>query len=65
MMELEQAPAAVALIGGVAVERVRLQVLAASEEETAEHAKVLQDIQAESKGKCVWLGLEGETAGAR
>jgi DNA polymerase-3 subunit epsilon len=59
MMELEQAPQA-AWTGGVAVERVRLPVLAATEEEIAEHAKVLQDIQAQSKGKCVWLKLNGE-----
>jgi DNA polymerase III epsilon subunit len=45
MMELEQAPAATASAGGVPVERVSLPVLAANEEETAEHAKVLQDIQ--------------------
>jgi hypothetical protein len=37
-------------------------VLAASAEELAEHAKVLQDIHAQSKGKCVWLALDGETA---
>jgi DNA polymerase III subunit epsilon len=59
MMELEQAPQA-AWAGGVAVERVRLPVLAATEDEIAEHAKVLQDIQAQSKGKCVWLKLDGE-----
>jgi hypothetical protein len=35
-------------------------VLAATEEEIAEHAKLLQDIQAQSKGKCVWLKLDGE-----
>jgi DNA polymerase-3 subunit epsilon len=59
MMELEQAPQA-ALAGAVPVERVRLPVLAATEEEIAEHAKLLQDIQAQSKGKCVWLKLDGE-----
>ena len=64
VMDLEQAPAAAALIGGVPVVRARLPVLAATEEETAEHANVLRDIQAESKGKCLWLKLEGETAGA-
>jgi hypothetical protein len=63
-MELEQAPAAAVLIGGVPVERIRLPVLAATAEEAAEHAKVLQDIAAESKGKCVWLKLDGEIPGA-
>ena len=63
VMELEEAPAAEAA-GGVPLERVRLTVLAATEEELAEHGKVLQDIQAQSKGKCVWLELEGEAAGA-
>ena len=62
VMELEEAPAAES-VGGVAVERVRLTVLAATEEELAEHAGVLQDIRKQSKGKCVWLELEGETAG--
>jgi hypothetical protein len=38
-------------------------VLAATEDETAEHAKVLQDIEAESKGKCVWIELDGENSG--
>jgi len=58
VMELEEAPAAEAA-GGVPLERVRLTVLAASEEELAGHAGVLQDIQKQSKGKCVWLKLEG------
>ena len=63
VMELEEAPAA-ETVGGVPVERARLAVLAATEEELAEHAGVLQDIQKQSKGKCVWLELEGETPGA-
>jgi len=57
-------PAVALSAGGVPVERARLAVLAATEEETAEHARVLQDIQAQSKGKCVWLKLEGGTPGA-
>ena len=63
VMELEEAPAA-ETVGGVPVERARLAVLAATEEELAEHAGVLQDIQKQSKGKCVWLELAGETPGA-
>ena len=62
-MELEQTPAAAESAGGVPAERVRLTVLAASAEEAAEHLKVLQGIQTESKGKCLWLKLEGEIAG--
>jgi len=58
MMELEQAPAAAAWAGGVPVERARLTVLAASAEELAEHAGVLEDIQKQSGGKCVWIRLE-------
>jgi len=63
VMELEEAPA-VESAGGVPTERARLMVLAASEEELAQHAGVLQDIQKQSKGKCVWLELEGEAPGA-
>ncbi len=63
VMELEEAPAA-ECVGGVPVERVRLTLLAATAEELAEHAGVLQDIQKQSKGKCVWLELAGETPGA-
>ncbi|MGP1676230.1 MAG: DNA polymerase III subunit epsilon [Burkholderiales bacterium] len=63
MMELYEAPAA-ETVGGVPVERVKLTVLAATEEELVEHAGVLQDIENQSKGKCVWLELEGETPGA-
>jgi len=62
-MELEQMPAA-ALIGDVPVERAKLPVLAATEEEIAEHVEVLRGIQAESKGKCLWLKLEGGAPGA-
>jgi DNA polymerase-3 subunit epsilon len=62
-MELQQVPAA-ALVGEVPVERARLPVLAATDDEIAEHAKVLQGIQAESKGKCLWLKLAGEARGS-
>ena len=63
-MDLEQAPAAVEAAAGAPLDRPRLTVLAATEEELAEHAGVLQDIQKQSKGKCVWLKLEGEAPGA-
>ena len=60
-MELEQPLATVATEGGIAVARAQLLVLAANEEEAALHAKVLKAIEAESKGNCLWLKLEGET----
>ena len=63
VMELEQAPAAKSR-AGVAAERPKLVVLAASEAELAEHAGVLDDIQKQSKGKCVWLKLDREIPGA-
>jgi len=61
MMALEEEPAPKAA-GGVRAERPKLTVLAASAEELAEHAGVLDDIQKQSKGKCVWIKLEGEAA---
>ncbi len=63
VMALEDEPAA-KTAGGVAAERPQLMVLAASAEELAEHAGVLDDIQKQSKGKCVWLKLDRETPGA-
>jgi DNA polymerase III subunit epsilon len=63
MMELDEVPAAFDATTGAAPERPSLTVLAATEEELAEHDGVLQDIQKQSKGKCVWLKLEGEAAG--
>jgi DNA polymerase III subunit epsilon len=64
MIDLDEAPATVAAAAGAPLERPSLTVLAASAEELAEHAGVLQDIQKQSKGKCVWLKFEGEAAGA-
>jgi len=65
VMELGQAPAIVLSAGeGGAGERARLVVLAATGEEAAEHARVLEDIQRESKGRCVWVKIEGECSGA-
>jgi DNA polymerase-3 subunit epsilon len=63
VMELDAAPAAPSA-GGLPIERPQLKVLAATEEELAEHAGVLQDIDSQSKGKCVWLKLEGENPDA-
>ncbi len=42
--------------------RPPLVVRRASSEELAEHARVLAEIAKESKGKCLWQALEGETA---
>ena len=44
--------------------RPLLKVLRASEEEALEHARVLAEIDKESKGKCRWLALE-TAAGAQ
>jgi DNA polymerase-3 subunit epsilon len=64
IMDLDEEPAAAVAADGVPVERPRLKVLNASAEELAEHAEVLQDIQSQSRGKCLWLELEDETAEA-
>jgi DNA polymerase-3 subunit epsilon len=39
--------------------RPDLRVLRAAEDELAEHARVLGEIDKESKGKCLWSGLAG------
>jgi DNA polymerase III subunit epsilon len=65
VMELEQAPPLAGAVAGVPAERVSLPVLAATAEEAAEHGKVLQDIQSATKGKCVWLNIEGGTPRTR
>ena len=44
---------------GETVVRPRLPVLAASAEELAEHQAVLERIDRDSKGRCVWKRLEG------
>jgi DNA polymerase-3 subunit epsilon len=60
-LELEQPAAAATSPAGVAIDRAQLSVLAATEEELALHARVLQAIDADSKGKCLWLKLDGKT----
>ena len=60
VMELEPAPAAAQAIAGTSAERPRLIVLAASADEAAAHIELLQGIEAESKGKCVWLAQEAK-----
>ena len=61
-LEPAPAPARAASATGAPGERARLAVIAASEDETALHQQVLQSIQAESKGKCVWLEVEAGNA---
>jgi DNA polymerase-3 subunit epsilon len=60
IMDLEQ-PAAIAMSAAAAVER-ELVVMAASAEEIALHDKLLADIDAESRGKCVWLAASRAAA---
>jgi DNA polymerase-3 subunit epsilon len=48
---------------GGARQRAPLVVLAASEVELVEHARVLAEIAKESKGLCLWQGLEGAAQG--
>ena len=64
VMELERVPENASPAGRVAAERAKLPVLAATDEEVAEHGKLLQGIEVDSKGKCVWLKLDSGTAGA-
>jgi DNA polymerase III subunit epsilon len=63
VMELKEMPAAAQSASGAPIERVRLKLLAATAEELAEHAAVLEDIESQSKGKCVWLKLDRATTG--
>lgn len=62
-IELERPRAApVAGDGAAGVERPRLIVVPPSAEELAEHARLLAEIDTESKGRCVWHQLEAATA---
>ena len=60
VMELEPAPAAMQATAGISAERPKLMVLAASEDEAAAHVELLQGIEVESKGKCVWLAQDAK-----
>jgi DNA polymerase-3 subunit epsilon len=51
-------PQAGHMVGGTR-QRAPLLVLAASEDELADHARVLGEIVKESKGHCLWRDLEG------
>ncbi|NMG75075.1 DNA polymerase III subunit epsilon [Aromatoleum diolicum] len=63
IMTLEEPVPGSAEAGGVLVERPPLAVLRASDEELAEHARVLQDIVKATKGSCLWIPPASE-AGA-
>jgi len=54
VMELDPAPAAAGAPVSIGARPV-LRVVRASAEELAEHARVLDEIARESKGRCVWL----------
>ncbi len=59
IMDLEQATAAEDLANSA--ERPSLRVLPASDDEQAEHERVLQAIAKESKGRCLWLQMQAST----
>jgi len=55
IMTLEEPVPGSAEAGGILVERPPLAVLRASDEELAEHARVLQEIVKATKGQCLWI----------
>lgn len=56
----EPVPGADEIAGGL-IDRIPLKIVRASEEELAEHGKVLADIASASGKGCLWLASEGET----
>jgi DNA polymerase-3 subunit epsilon len=56
-LDIPFAAPAVTLVAGQPRQRPPLIVLAASDEELADHARVLAEIGKESKGKCLWSAL--------
>ena len=56
----ERAPGADEIAGSM-VDRIPLKVVRASDEELAEHGKVLADIASAGAKRCLWLPSEGET----
>lgn len=59
IMDLE--PATVAEDLASSADRPSLRVLPASDDEQAEHERVLQAIAKESKGRCLWLQMQAST----
>lgn len=62
MMEVDVAPRADAAQIQLDRSKLKLIVLAADEDELAEHEKQLAEIDKASKGKCVWKKVEAEPA---
>lgn len=57
LMDIEDAPIH-ELMGAGGTPRLPLIIVRATEDECAEHARVLEEISKESKGKCLWLSSE-------
>jgi len=64
MIEPDAAPRVQTGKGGVPVERKPLLVRRASEEEIADHQRVLAAIDKETKGACIWLASESQSPAA-
>lgn len=58
-LEMDFDSPAVDYTAGRTCRRAPLVVLSASEDELADHVRVLAEIDKESKGKCLWRDLEG------
>lgn len=61
-LDIPFAAPAVALVAGQPRQRPPLVVQQASEQELADHARVLAEIAKESKGKCLWSALDAAPA---
>ena len=64
MIEPDAAPRVQTGKGGVPVERKPLLVRRASEEEIADHQRVLAAIDKETRGGCLWLAAESQSPAA-
>ena len=64
MIDADDAPPVRLDADGKARQRKPLQVLRASAEEESEHARLLADINKESKGQCLWLAQNAAAATA-
>jgi len=64
MIEPDAAPRVQTGKGGVPVERKPLLVRRASEEEIADHQRVLAAIDKETRGACLWLAAESQSPAA-
>jgi DNA polymerase-3 subunit epsilon len=57
-LESSPAPEVAAPGAPLASERPKLMIVRASDDEAAGHARVLEEIEAESRGKCIWTRLD-------